>query len=235
MPEAAAPVDSLKILLIEDDPQTADFIVRGLEEASHSISVAHNGRDGLARALAERWDLLVIDRMLPEIDGLQIVQSLRQSDSSAAVLLLTTLGGVDDRVQGLNAGADDYLNKPFAFSELLARVTALGRRTRRHTPETALRIANLEMNLLTRTVVRGAEHIELMPREFQLLEYLMRHADQTVTRSMLLENVWDVHFDPNTNVVETLVSRLRGKIDRGNAVPLIHTIRGVGYSLRDPK
>jgi two-component system, OmpR family, response regulator len=228
-------VDSLKILLIEDDPQTADFIVRGLEEASHSISVAHNGRDGLARALAERWDLLVIDRMLPEIDGLQIVQSLRQSDSSAAVLLLTTLGGVDDRVQGLNAGADDYLNKPFAFSELLARVTALGRRTRRHTPETALRIANLEMNLLTRTVVRGAEHIELMPREFQLLEYLMRHADQTVTRSMLLENVWDVHFDPNTNVVETLVSRLRGKIDRGNAVPLIHTIRGVGYSLRDPK
>jgi two-component system OmpR family response regulator len=229
-----APADSLKILLIEDDLETADFIVRGLAEAGHSISIAANGRDGLTRALGERWDLFVIDRMLPELDGLKIVQSLRQTANTAAVLLLTTLGGVDDRVQGLNAGADDYLVKPFAFSELLARVGALGRRARRTTPETTRRVADLEMNLLSRTVLRGGESIELMPREFQLLEYLMRHAGQIVTRTMLLENVWDVHFDPNTNVVETLMSRLRSKIDRGNASALIHTVRGVGYSLRDP-
>jgi two-component system OmpR family response regulator len=230
-----AQADSLTVLLIEDDLETADFILRGLEEAGHCIAVSTNGRDGLARALAERWDLLVIDRMLPEIDGLKIVQSLRQTQSNAAVLLLTTLGGIDDRVQGLNAGADDYLVKPFAFSELLARVTALGRRTRRATAETTLRVANLEMDLLTRTVMRGGDSIELMPREFQLLAYLMRHAEQIVTRTMLLENVWDVYFDPNTNVVETLVSRLRSKIDRGSAGALIHTVRGVGYCLRESK
>jgi len=230
-----AQAESLTVLLIEDDLETAEFIVRGLEEAGHSVAVATGGRAGLARALGERWDLLVIDRMLPEIDGLKIVQSLRETQSGAAVLLLTTLGGIDDRVQGLNAGADDYLVKPFAFSELLARVNALGRRTRRASAETTLRVANLELDLLTRTVMRGGDGIDLMPREFQLLEYLMRHAEQTVTRTMLLENVWDVHFDPNTNVVETLVSRLRSKIDRGSASALIHTVRGVGYCLREPK
>ncbi len=222
----------MKILLIEDDVETAHYIVRGLTDAGHAAAVAVDGSEGLARAAAEDWDLFIVDRMLPKLDGLSVVQSLRQAGSVTAVLFLTTLGGIDDRVNGLNAGADDYLVKPFAFSELLARVAALGRRAPRLAVETQLQVADLAMDLLSRTVTRGGERIDLLPREFRLLEYLMRHAEQVVTRTMLLEHVWEVHFDPNTSVVETHVSRLRGKIDRAGAIASIHTVRGVGYSLR---
>jgi two-component system OmpR family response regulator len=224
----------MNILLVEDDIETARYIVRGLTDGGHTAAHAVDGSEGLARATAEVWDLLIVDRMLPKLDGLSLVRSMRQTDSHTAVLFLTTLGGVDDRVHGLNAGADDYLVKPFALSELLARVAALGRRARRPAVETTLQFADLEMDLLSRTVARGGKPIDLLPREFRLLEYLMRHAEQIVTRAMLLENVWEVHFDPNTSVVETHVSRLRGKIDRANAVALIQTVRGIGYSLRAP-
>jgi two-component system, OmpR family, response regulator len=222
----------VKILVVEDDAETANYVLQGLQEAGHNVAVAPDGRDGLFRAAGEDWDLLIVDRMLPGLDGLGIVRTLRGAGVSTPVLFLTTLGGIDDRVDGLNAGADDYLVKPFAFSELSARVAALGRRPRRTAPETTLKVADLEMDLLARTVRRGAEDVDLQPREFRLLEYLMRHADQVVTRTMLLENVWDFHFDPHTNVVETHISRLRGKIDKGRASPLIHTVRGAGYCLR---
>ncbi len=222
----------MRVLLVEDDVETANYILRGLTEGGHTAAHALDGSEGLARATEEDWDLLIVDRMLPKLDGLRVVQSLRQTGSVMAVLFLTTLGGVDDRVHGLNAGADDYLVKPFAFSELLARVAALGRRARRPAVETTLKFADLEMDLLSRSVMRGVETIDLLPREFRLLEYLMRHAEQVVTRAMLLENVWEVHFDPNTSVVETHVSRLRSAIDRPNAIALIHTVRGIGYSLR---
>jgi two-component system OmpR family response regulator len=225
----------MKILLIEDDGETALHIARALREAGHEVATRDDGCEGLRSALGETWDLLIVDRMLPALDGIELVQSARRRGYTAAVLFLTTLGGVDDRVQGLNAGADDYLVKPFASSELLARVAALGRRAARAPLETALRVADLEMDLLARSVSRGGARVELLPREFRLLEYLMKHAGQIVTRMMLLENVWDVHFDPNTTVVETHISRLRGKIDRGGANALIHTIRGSGYSLRAPK
>jgi two-component system, OmpR family, response regulator len=224
----------MRILLIEDDAETAYYISRGLSEDGHIISTARDGREGLRLAGSEDWDLLIVDRMLPEIDGLSVVQALRNAGRITPVLFLTTLGGVDDRVHGLNAGADDYLVKPFSFAELLARVAALGRRNPRLAVETNLKIADLEIDLLARTVARGGAPIELLPREFRLLEYLMRHAEQTVTRAMLLENVWDVHFEPNTTVVETHISRLRSKIDRGKSIPLIHTLRGTGYTLRVP-
>jgi two-component system, OmpR family, response regulator len=225
----------MKVLVIEDDAETARYIVRALQEAGHDAASQGSGRDGLKAALSEQWDLLIVDRMLPHIDGLELVESLRRSGSAASILMLTTLGGVDDRVQGLNAGADDYLVKPFAFAELLARVAALSRRSGRSPAVTSLRYADLTIDLLSRTASRGGEPIELLPREFRLLEYLMRHAEQTVTRSMLLEHVWDVHFDPHTSVVETHVSRLRSKIDRGNTGALIHTVRGSGYTLRAAK
>jgi two-component system OmpR family response regulator len=221
----------VKILLVEDDAETANYVLQGLHEAGHNVAVAPGGRDGLFRAAGEEWDLLIVDRMLPGLDGLGMVRTLRAAGVGTAVLFLTTLGGIDDRVDGLNAGADDYLVKPFAFSELAARVAALGRRPRRAVLETTLKVLDLEMDLLARTVRRGAENVDLQPREFRLLEYLMRHADQVVTRTMLLENVWDFHFDPHTNVVETHISRLRGKIDKGRASPLIHTVRGAGYCL----
>jgi two-component system, OmpR family, response regulator len=224
----------MRILLVEDDAETAYYISRGLSEDGHTISTARDGRDGLRLASSEDWDLLIVDRMLPEIDGLSVVQALRNAGRITPVLFLTTLGGVDDRVHGLNAGADDYLVKPFSFAELLARVAALGRRSPRLAVETNLKIADLEIDLLARTVIRGGAPIELLPREFRLLEYLMKHAEQTVTRAMLLENVWDVHFEPNTTVVETHISRLRSKIDRGKSIPLIHTLRGTGYTLRVP-
>ncbi|MDB6085020.1 MAG: DNA-binding response regulator [Gammaproteobacteria bacterium] len=225
----------VKILLIEDDVETAQYLLRGLAEDGHQSTLVDNGREGLDRALSEAWDLLIVDRMLPQMDGLSLVQAVRRAKSTTAVLFLTTLGGVDDRVQGFNAGADDYLIKPFAFSELLARVAALGRRARRAEVETSLRFADLELDLLTRRVLRGGVPVDLLPREFRLLEYLMKHAGQVVTRAMLLENVWDIHFDPNTSVVETHVSRLRSKIDRCNSVGLIHTVRGSGYVLRAPQ
>jgi two-component system OmpR family response regulator len=225
----------MKILLVEDDAETAQYVARGLGEQGHETTLAGDGREGLRLGLAEPWDILIVDRMVPGIDGITIVRSLRAEGSAAGILFLTTLAGVDDRVQGLNAGADDYLVKPFSLSELLARVAALGRRAARGGGATSLRFEDLEMDLLARTVSRGGEPIELLPREFRLLEYLMRHADQVVTRSMLLEHVWDVHFDPHTSVVETHISRLRGKVDRGSATALIHTVRGAGYSLRAPK
>jgi two-component system, OmpR family, response regulator len=222
----------MRILLIEDDTETAYYISHGLSGGGRQIAIARDGRDALHRALSEPWDLLIVDRMLPKLDGLSLVQEVRLHSIDTPVLFLTTLGGVDDRVIGLNAGADDYLVKPFSFAELLARVAALGRRRSRQTVETRLRLADMEINLLDRTVTRGGQRIELFPREFELLVYLMKHRDQTVTRAMLLENVWDVHFDPNTSVVETHISRLRSKIDRGQSTPLIHTLRGIGYSLR---
>jgi two-component system, OmpR family, response regulator len=222
----------VRILVVEDDSETAKYLVRGLHEEGHSVAVATDGRDGLFQAAGQDWDLLIVDRMLPGLDGLAMVRTLRAGGITIPVLFLTTLGGIDDRVDGLNAGADDYLVKPFAFSELAARVGALGRRPRHTSPETRLRVADLELDLLARSVRRGANEVELQPREYRLLEYLVRHADQVVTRTMLLENVWDLHFDPHTNVVDTHISRLRAKIDKGRAVPLIHTVRGAGYCLR---
>ncbi len=224
----------MKILLIEDDVETAYYISHGLSADGHESIIARDGREGLKRASAEAWDLLIVDRMLPGMAGLSIVRELRATRCITPVLFLTTLGGVDDRVHGLNAGADDYLVKPFSFAELLARVAALGRRSAKLAVETKLKVADLEIDLLARTATRGGVLIDLMPREFRLLEYLMKHTAQIVTRTMLLENVWDVHFEPNTSVVETHISRLRSKIDRGHSVELIHTLRGAGYSLHVP-
>ena len=225
----------LKILLVEDDSATARYLLRGLTEAGHSTEVAHDGREGLSCASGSLpWDLLIVDRKLPHLDGLTMVRTLREGGMSAPVLFLTTSGSIDDRVDGLNAGADDYLVKPFALSELLARVAALGRRPRQTAPATSLRVDDLEMDLLAREVRRGGQAVDLQPREFRLLEYLMQHVDQVATRTMLLEKVWDLNFDPHTNVVETHVSRLRAKVDKGHSTPLIHTIRGLGYSLRAP-
>ncbi|MBI1262006.1 MAG: response regulator [Rhizobiales bacterium] len=225
----------MKILLIEDDAETADYIVNGLREQGHVVDAAANGRDGLFLATAARHDIVIVDRMLPGIDGLSMVKAFRATGLQTPVLFLTTMGGIDDRVEGLNAGGDDYLVKPFAFSELLARVHALTRRAPVATTETTLRVADLEIDLLKRSVTRGGKRIDVQPQEYRLLEYLMRHEGQVVTRTMLLENVWDFHFDPQTNIVETNISRLRSKMDKGFAAELIHTIRGQGYSLRVPE
>ena len=221
----------MRILLIEDDTETADYVTQGLRQSGHTVSIAREGRDGLFQATGQDWDLLLVDRMLPGLDGMALVRTLRAGSIETPVLFLTTLGGIDDRVNGLNAGADDYLVKPFAFSELAARVAALGRRPRRTAAETTLRVADLEVDLLARTVQRAGAMIDLQPREFRLLEFLMRHTGQVVTRTMLLEQVWDLHFDPHTNVVESHISRLRGKIDKGHQAALIHTVRGAGYCL----
>jgi two-component system OmpR family response regulator len=221
----------VKILLIEDDREAAGYVAQGLAQEGHNLSVSHDGRDGLFRATGENWDLLIVDRMLPGLDGLALVRTLRAGEVKTPVLFLTTLGGVGDRVGGLNAGGDDYLVKPFAFAELVARVNALGRRPHNIVAETVLRIADLEMDLLARTVRRAGAQVQLQPREFRLLEYLMRHAGEVVTRTMLLESVWDFHFDPRTNIVETHMSRLRSKIHRDDGPELIHTVRGAGYTL----
>jgi two-component system, OmpR family, response regulator len=224
----------MKILLVEDDVETADYILQGLQEEGHRVVVDRDGRDGLFLATDQSWDLVIVDRMLPGVDGVTLVRSLRGGGVTTPVLFLTTLGGIDDRVAGLNAGGDDYLVKPFAFAELVARVAALGRRPRQTAAETRLKVGDLELDLLGRTTHRAGLEIDLQPREFRLLEYLMRHTGQVVTRTMLLENVWDFHFDPRTNVVETHISRLRGKVDKGFEPELIHTIRGAGYCLRAP-
>jgi two-component system OmpR family response regulator len=224
----------LKILLIEDEPETADYVAQGLAEEGHNLTRVGDGRDGLFRATGESWDLLIVDRMLPSLDGLSLVRTLRSADIKTPVLFLTALGGVGDRVSGLNAGGDDYLVKPFAFAELVARVNALGRRPPALATETVLRAGDLEMNLLNRIVRRGETLIQLQPREFRLLEYLMRHAGEVVTRTMLLEAVWDFHFDPRTNIVETHISRLRAKLYRDGGPELIHTVRGAGYALYAP-
>lgn len=224
----------MKILIVEDDTETAEYIVNGLGEEGHLAVLAASGDEGLFRAATESFDLLIVDRMLPGLDGLALVKTLRGAGNHTPVLFLTALGGVDDRVMGLNAGGDDYLVKPFAFAELVARVGALGRRPPASPVETRLQVADLDLDLLARTVRRAGHPIDLQPREFRLLEYLMRHAGQVVTRTMLLENIWDFHFDPRTNVVETHISRLRSKIDKGFASELIHTVRGAGYCLRAP-
>jgi two-component system OmpR family response regulator len=224
----------LRILVVEDDAETADYLIGGLEEEGHTVTRSGNGRNGLFLAMTENFDLLIVDRMLPELDGLTLVKTLRASRIETPVLFLTTMSGIDDRVMGLNAGGDDYLVKPFAFSELVARVKALSRRPRGTSVETGFKVADLELDLLKRIVKRAGNEIALQPREFRLLEYLMRHAGQVVTRTMLLDNVWNYHFDPRTNVVESHLSRLRTKIDKGFSPELIHTVRGSGYCLRAP-
>jgi len=220
------------ILLIEDDTEAAKFLVKGLRESGHAVDHAADGREGLFRATEGQFDLVVTDRMLPHIDGLAIIQLMRQKGITTPVLVLSALGTVDDRVRGLKAGGDDYLTKPFAFAELLARIEALSRR-RSSVPETTkLRVADLELDLLARAVTRGGRDIGLTARELKLLEFLMRRAGQVVTRTMLLEGVWDLHFDPQSNLIDVHISRLRQAIDRGSDRPLIHTVRGSGYVLR---
>jgi two-component system OmpR family response regulator len=222
----------VKILLIEDDAVTAAHLKKGLGEHGHVVDRAAEGREGLFLATGGEYDVLVVDRMLPHVDGLAIVKTIRAAGVKTPVLFLTTMNGIDDRVEGLEAGGDDYLVKPFAFAELLARIQALARRPPLSQAETVLRVADLEMDLLKRTVKRSGRRIDLQAQEFKLLEYLMRNADRVVTRTMLLEKVWDFHFDPKTSVVETHMSRLRGKVDRGFGAELIHTVRGAGYCLR---
>ena len=225
----------MKLLLVEDDESGAAYVKRALSEAGHLVDHAASGRAGLMLAAGEPYDVMILDRMLPAPDGLTILRTLRASGIQTPVLLLTALGGVDDRVEGLEAGGDDYLVKPFAMAELLARVNALARRPPPQDVVTRLAVADLEMDLLKRLVTRAGVKVDLQPREFRLLEYLMRHAARVVTRTMLLENVWDFHFDPKTNIVETHISRLRSKIGHGGGNPeLIHTVRGAGYCLRAP-
>jgi two-component system, OmpR family, response regulator len=223
----------MKILLIEDDTETGEYVSHGLSEEGHILSWAADGKQGLIEGSRSEWDLLIVDRMVPDIDGLGVVRLLRSAGIETPVLFLTALDGIGDRVAGLNAGGDDYLAKPFAFAELVARVNALGRRPRRTAFETMIKIADLEIDLMTRAVCRCGRAIDLQPREFRLLEYLARHMGQVVTRTMLLENVWELRFDPHTNVVESHVSRLRSKLAIGGGKELIHTVRGAGYCLRD--
>jgi two-component system OmpR family response regulator len=224
----------MKLLIVEDDKDVAAYLKRALSEAGHTVDAAASGRDGLLLAAGEPYDVIILDRMLPQLDGLAILRTIRASGVKAPVLVLTALGGIDDRVEGLDAGADDYLVKPFAVAELLARVNALARRPPPQEVQTALQVGDLKLDLLKRAVARGGVRIDLQPREFQLLEQLMRHAGRVVTRTMLLETVWDFHFDPKTNIVESHVSRLRAKVDRGGAPPLIHTVRGAGYMMQAP-
>ena len=222
----------MKILIVEDDQGNAAYLRAQLEPLGHAVVDATDGLQGLIRATQPGFDVIVLDRMLPELDGLGVVTRLRSAGIQTPVLFLTNLAGIDDRVEGLEAGGDDYLPKPFAFAELLARLTALARRPPLGERKAVLIFADLEMDSIKRTVSRGGEQIQLQPREFRLLEYLMRNEGRVVTRTMLLENVWDFHFDPKTNIVETELSRLRAKINRGRGIDLIQTIRGVGYCLR---
>ena len=224
----------MKILVIEDDAEMAAYVAKGLRQQGHAVDHAVNGRDGLFMAASEPYDLLVVDRRLPGLDGLAVVKTIRGAGIKIPVLFLTTMSGVDDRVEGLEGGADDYLVKPFAFAELVARINALGRRPPLITTDTTLKVDDLEVDLTKRTATRAGRRLDLQPREFQLLEYLMRHVGRVVTRTMLLEHIWEFHFDPRTNIVETHISRLRSKVDRGFRKELIHTVRGAGYCLRAP-
>jgi two-component system, OmpR family, response regulator len=223
----------MRLLIIEDDRDAADYIVRAFRETGHVADHAADGEDGLAMALDGEYDVLIVDRMLPKRDGLSVIGTLREKGVQTPVLILSALGQVDDRVKGLRAGGDDYLPKPYSFSELLARVEALARRRGGRGDEMVYRVGDLELDRLSHQVRRGKEEIVLQPREFRLLEYLMKHAGQVVTRTMLLENVWDYHFDPQTNVIDVHISRLRSKIDKGYSQPLLHTVRGAGYMVRD--
>ena len=222
----------MKILIVEDNERMARFVTKGLTEAGHTADHAENGRDGLFLAVSERYDVIIMDRMLPgNIDGLAIIDALRKADNNTPILILSALGDVDERIKGLRAGGDDYLTKPFAFGELLARIDVLSRRRRQDTAQTTLEVGDLRIDLLARKVSRGARPIQLQPREFKLLEYLMRHAGQVVTRTMLLENVWDYHFDPETNVVDVHISKLRQKIEADTEPQLLRTVRNAGYML----
>jgi two-component system, OmpR family, response regulator len=221
----------MKILLVEDDPSVASHVLNGLTQLGHSVDHVGDGRDGVVQATSQRYDVLVVDRMVPGLDGLGLVKAIRAAKVATPVLFLTALGGVDDRVDGLEAGGDDYLVKPFAFSELVARLNALARRPPMVATETVLRAGDLEMDLVARRVVRGGTRIDLQPREFRLLEVLMRNRGRVMTRTMLLERVWDFHFDPKTSVVETHISRLRSKVDKPFSRELIRTERGIGYVL----
>ena len=222
----------MRILVIEDDRDAATWLVKGLTESGHVADHRVDGEEGLALARERVHDVLIVDRMLPKLDGLSIIRTLRDEGIATPVLILSALGDVDERVKGLRAGGDDYLAKPYAFSELLARVEGLGRRAAQEPQQTRLKAGDLEMDLLTRTVTRAGQPILLQPREFKLLEYLMRNAGHVVTRTMLLENVWDYHFDPQTNVIDVHVSRLRSKIDKGFEEPILQTVRGAGYMIR---
>ena len=222
----------MRILVVEDDREAAAYLTRGLKESGHIVDHAPDGEDGLHLAMAGNYDVAVVDRMMPRLDGLSMVRRMRDEGNKTPVLFLSALGEVDDRVKGLRAGGDDYLAKPYAFVELLARIDALVRRNGSDTVTTKLAVGDLELDLLSRTATRSAQRIDLQPREFLLLEYLMRHAGQVVTRTMLLENVWEYHFDPQTNVIDVHISRLRAKIDKGFEQALLHTVRGAGYSLR---
>lgn len=224
----------MRILLVEDDPTVRNFIAKGLKQAGHSVEETDNGRDGLYMAVSEKFDTMILDRMLPSgVDGIKILETLRNQGNITPVLILSALAEVQERVAGLKAGGDDYVSKPFSFNELMARIEALSRRNKNESQlQTKLTVADLEVDLLTRIVTRSGIKIDLQPREFRLLEYLIRHTENVVTRTMLLENVWDYHFDPQTNVIDVHVSRLRQKIDKPFAFPLIHTIRNAGYILK---
>ena len=225
----------MRLLIIEDDRDAADYLVKAFREVGHVADLAVDGEEGLAHALDGQYDVLIVDRMLPKLDGLAVIGTLRSKGIETPALILSALGQVDDRVRGLRAGGDDYLPKPYSFSELLARVEVLARRHTGRGEETQYRVADLELDRLSHQVTRAGDEIVLQPREFRLLEYLMKHAGQVVTRTMLLENVWDYHFDPQTNVIDVHISRLRSKIDKGFAQPLLHTVRGAGYVIRDGK
>ncbi|WP_067521808.1 response regulator transcription factor [Endozoicomonas ascidiicola] len=223
----------MRILLVEDDVSLSRFIEKGLREAGHQVEVVDDGRHAMTLCLTEQYDVAIVDRMLPGLDGLSLVKALRAAQVTTPALFLTSLGGVDDRVEGLEAGGDDYLTKPFAFSELLARVTALSRRSQAKPAETApeLKYGDLSLNLLERTVMRQGQYLDLQPKEFRILELFLRHPSRVITRTMLLEHVWDIHFDPQTSVVETHISRLRNKLEKPFGDTLIQTVRGAGYKL----
>lgn len=224
----------MKVLLVEDDQETAEFIASGLKREGHVVEIADDCSEGLMLAEADTHDILIVDRRLPDMDGLALVRSFRARGGTAPVIFLTTMSSIDDRVEGFESGGDDYLIKPFAYSELRARIQALARRPPLTQTETVLRIADLEMDLIRRRVIRGGREIDLQPLEFRILEYFLRNKGRIVTRHMLLDRVWDFHFDPNTKVVEANISRLRNKIDRPFSQPLLHTIRGSGYILEAP-
>jgi len=224
---------SMRLLIIEDDRAAADYLVKAFREVGHVADHAANGEDGLAQAQDGQYDVLIVDRMLPKMDGLLVIGALRNKGDHTPALILSALGQVDDRVKGLRAGGDDYLAKPYSFAELLARVEVLARRGGGRSEDTVYRVGDLELDRLSHGVTRAGQEIILQPREFRLLEYLMKHAGQVVTRTMLLENVWDYHFDPQTNVIDVHISRLRSKIDKGFEPPLLHTVRGAGYMVRD--
>ncbi len=223
----------MKILIVEDDRVASDYLAGALREQGHVVDQVEDGMDGLMRANTEPYDVLIVDRMLPSLDGLSMIETLRKAGKQTPVMIVSALGDVDERVRGLRSGGDDYLVKPYAFAELLARLELLAGRKTNAAPQTKLVVGDLEMDLLARLVKRGGTEIPLQPREFKLLEFLMRHAGQVVTRTMLLESVWDYHFDPQTNVIDVHISRLRRKLDKGFERPHIHTVRGAGYMLRE--